>query len=238
MVTTGQPTPASVVRVGDGNRPTRPATGGRGRAIVRPCHGFCWWTGTPTCTARSSRSARPCSAPDGTPTGAAYAFLRMQHKLLRELAADPRRRGVRRRPARRSAPAWTSATRRSARRCRTTSGCRCRSTQEALRTARPRGAREADVEADDVIGTLAARAAAAGLRGGDRVRRQGPDAARARPVRDDVAHPPRAAARRGRASRRCSACRRRRSPRCWRSWATAPTTCPAARGSARRAPWS
>ncbi|HPC84412.1 MAG TPA: DNA polymerase I [Thermoanaerobaculaceae bacterium] len=28
----------------------------------------------------------PLSAPDGTPTGAAYAFLRMQHRLLRELA--------------------------------------------------------------------------------------------------------------------------------------------------------
>jgi len=102
------------------------------------------------------------SAPDGTPTNAVYGFLRMQHKLLREL--EPTHVGVafdvgketfrtrldeRYKAHRPPMPKELEA--------------QIPITQEALRLLGLVVLAEADVEADDVIGTLATRAAASGL---------------------------------------------------------------------------
>ncbi|MFI5142748.1 MAG: DNA polymerase I [Thermoanaerobaculales bacterium] len=102
------------------------------------------------------------SAPDGTPTNAVYGFLRMQHKLLRDLA--PTHVGVafdvgketfrtrldeRYKAQRPPMPKELEV--------------QIPLTQEALRLLGVCVLTEADVEADDVIGTLATRAAAAGF---------------------------------------------------------------------------
>ena len=102
------------------------------------------------------------TAPDGTPTNAAYGFLRMQHKLLREL--EPTHIGVafdvgeetfrnrldeRYKAQRPPMPEDLRA--------------QVPLTQEALRLLGVAVLTEPDVEADDVIGTLATRAAAAGF---------------------------------------------------------------------------
>jgi DNA polymerase-1 len=102
------------------------------------------------------------SAPDGTPTNAVYGFLRMQHKLLRDL--DPTHVGVafdvgketfrtrldeRYKAQRPPMPKELEV--------------QIPLTQEALRLLGVCVLTEADVEADDVIGTLATRAAAAGF---------------------------------------------------------------------------
>jgi DNA polymerase I len=104
----------------------------------------------------------PLSAPDGTPTGAAYAFLRMQHKLLKELhpthvavAFDAGRETFRTRmDARYKAqrPPMPDDLRQQV-----------PLVQEALQGLGLVVISEADVEADDVIATLARRAAAAGF---------------------------------------------------------------------------
>ncbi len=101
------------------------------------------------------------SAPDGTPTNAAYGFLRMQHKLLRDL--DPTHVGVafdvgketfrnrldqRYKAQREPMPEALQA--------------QVPIAQEAVALLGLAVLTEPDVEADDVIGTLAARAAAAG----------------------------------------------------------------------------
>ncbi len=102
------------------------------------------------------------TAPDGTPTNAAYGFLRMQHKLLREL--DPTHVGVafdvgketfrtrldeRYKAHRPPMPEELAV--------------QIPLTQEALGLLGVAVLAEPDVEADDVIGTFAVRAAAAGF---------------------------------------------------------------------------
>jgi len=102
------------------------------------------------------------TAPDGTPTGAAYGFLRMHHKLLRELA--PTHVGVAF-----DAPGETFRSRLDerykAQRAPMPDDLRVQVplTQEAVRLLGLAALSIPDVEADDVIGTLAARAAAAGI---------------------------------------------------------------------------
>ncbi|HNX49507.1 MAG TPA: DNA polymerase I [Thermoanaerobaculaceae bacterium] len=104
----------------------------------------------------------PLSAPDGTPTGAAYAFLRMQHKLLKELqpthvavAFDAGRETFRTR----------MDARYKAQRPPMPDDLRVQVplVQEALGDLGLEVLSEADVEADDVIATLARRAAAEGF---------------------------------------------------------------------------
>jgi DNA polymerase-1 len=101
-------------------------------------------------------------APDGTPTNAAYGFLRMQHKLLRELdpthvavAFDVGKETFRTRMDERykaNRPAMPKELE-----------VQIPITQEALALLGVTVLAEADVEADDVIGTLAERAASAGF---------------------------------------------------------------------------
>lgn len=104
----------------------------------------------------------PLSAPDGTPTGAAYAFLRMQHRLLRDLAPthvavafDAGRETFRTRLDGRykaQRPPMPDDLR-----------VQLPLVQQALRDLGLAVLSEEDVEADDIIGTLARRAAEAGL---------------------------------------------------------------------------
>ena len=102
------------------------------------------------------------TAPDGTPTGAAYGFLRMHHKLLRDLA--PTHVGVAF-----DAPGETFRSRLDerykAQRAPMPDDLRVQVplTQEAVRLLGLAPLAVPDVEADDVIGTLAARAAAVGI---------------------------------------------------------------------------
>ncbi len=104
----------------------------------------------------------PLTAPDGTPTGAAYGFLRMLHRMLREL--EPTHVGVafdvgketfrtrmdERYKAQRAPMPEDLAV-------------QIPLTQEAVRLLGLEVLAVADVEADDVIGTVAARADAAGI---------------------------------------------------------------------------
>ena len=102
------------------------------------------------------------SAPDGTPTNAAYGFLRMQHKLLREFAPthvavafDVGKETFRTRLDERykaHRPPMPDDLR-----------VQVPITQEAVSLLGLAVLAEADVEADDVIGTLANRANAAGF---------------------------------------------------------------------------
>ncbi len=102
------------------------------------------------------------SAPDGTPTNAAYGFLRMQHKMLRELepthvavAFDAGKETFRTRLDERykaHRPPMPDDLR-----------VQVPITQEAVAALGLAVLAEPDVEADDVIGTLAARAEAAGF---------------------------------------------------------------------------
>ncbi len=102
------------------------------------------------------------SAPDGTPTNAAYGFLRMQHKLLKELkpthvgvAFDVGKETFRTRLDERykaHRPPMPDAL-----------AVQIPLTQEALGLLGVAVLAEPDVEADDVIGTLAVRAAADGF---------------------------------------------------------------------------
>ncbi|HLE60531.1 MAG TPA: DNA polymerase I [Thermoanaerobaculaceae bacterium] len=104
----------------------------------------------------------PLSAPDGTPTGAAYGFLRMQHKMLRDLkpthvgvAFDVGKETFRTRMDERykaHRPPMPEELR-----------VQIPLTQEALGLLGVAVLTEPDVEADDVIGTIAQRAAAAGF---------------------------------------------------------------------------
>jgi DNA polymerase-1 len=104
----------------------------------------------------------PLSAPDGTPTGAAYGFLRMQHKMLREIdpthvavAFDVGKETFRTRMDERykaHRPPMPEELR-----------VQIPLTQEALGLLGLAVLTEPDVEADDVIGTLTQRAAAAGF---------------------------------------------------------------------------
>lgn len=104
----------------------------------------------------------PLSAPDGTPTGAAYAFLRMQHRLLRDLAPthvvvafDAGRETFRTRlDARYKAqrPPMPDDLR-----------VQVPLVQEALRALGLVVLSQEDVEADDIIGTLAHRGTDAGV---------------------------------------------------------------------------
>jgi DNA polymerase-1 len=102
------------------------------------------------------------SAPDGTPTNAAYGFLRMQHKLLRDLAPthvavafDAGKETFRTRLDERykaHRPPMPDDLR-----------VQVPITQEAVSLLGLAVLEEPDVEADDVIGTLAALAEAAGF---------------------------------------------------------------------------
>ena len=104
----------------------------------------------------------PLTAPDGTPTGAAYGFLRMQHKMLRDLkpthvgvAFDVGKETFRTRMDERykaHRPPMPEELR-----------VQIPLTQEALGLLGVAVLTEPDVEADDVIGTIAQRAAAAGF---------------------------------------------------------------------------
>jgi DNA polymerase-1 len=104
----------------------------------------------------------PLTAPDGTPTSAAYGFLRMQHKMLRDLkpthvgvAFDVGKETFRTRMDERykaHRPPMPDDLR-----------VQIPLTQEALGLLGVAVLTEPDVEADDVIGTLAQRAAAAGF---------------------------------------------------------------------------
>jgi DNA polymerase-1 len=104
----------------------------------------------------------PLTAPDGTPTGAAYGFLRMHHKLLRDVA--PTHVGVVF-----DAPGETFRSRLDerykAQRAPMPDDLRVQVplTQDAVRLLGTEALAVPDVEADDVIGTLAAHAAAAGI---------------------------------------------------------------------------
>ena len=104
----------------------------------------------------------PLAAPDGTPTAAAYGFLRMQHKMLREI--EPTHVGVAF-----DVGEETFRTRMDERykahRPPMPDDLRVQIplTQEALRLLGVAVLTEPDVEADDVIGTIAERAAAAGF---------------------------------------------------------------------------
>ncbi len=104
----------------------------------------------------------PLSAPDGTPTGAAYGFLRMQHKMLRELAPshvavafDVGKETFRTRLSERY----------KAQRPPMPEGLKVQIplTQEALGLLGVAVVAEPDFEADDLIGTLAERAAGEGF---------------------------------------------------------------------------
>lgn len=104
----------------------------------------------------------PLSAPDGTPTGAAYAFLRMQHRLLKDLAPthvvvafDAGRETFRTRLDERykaHRPPMPDDLR-----------VQVPLVQEALRALGLAVLSQEDVEADDIIGTLACHGAEAGL---------------------------------------------------------------------------
>ena len=104
----------------------------------------------------------PLSAPDGTPTGAAYGFLRIQQKLLKDLqpshvavAFDVGGETFRTRldeTYKAQRPPMPDDLR-----------VQIPLVQEALRLLGTTVIAEADVEADDVIATLATRAAAAGF---------------------------------------------------------------------------
>jgi len=102
------------------------------------------------------------TAPDGTPTGAAYGFLRMHHKLLRDLAPTHVAVAF-------DAPGETFRSRLDerykAQRAPMPDDLRVQVplTQEAVRLLGTAVLAVPEVEADDVIGTLAARAAAAGV---------------------------------------------------------------------------
>jgi DNA polymerase I len=102
------------------------------------------------------------TAPDGTPTGATYGFLRIQQKLLRDL--QPTHVGVVF-----DAPGETFRSRMDerykAQRTPMPDDLRAQVplTQEAARLGGLAVLAVADVEADDVIGTLASHAAAAGV---------------------------------------------------------------------------
>jgi DNA polymerase-1 len=104
----------------------------------------------------------PLSAPDGTPTAAAYGFLRMQHRLLREL--QPTHVGVAF-----DVGGETFRTRLSERYKAQRPpmpddlALQIPLVQEVTRLLGLAVLAEAGVEADDVIGTLALRAAAAGF---------------------------------------------------------------------------
>ena len=104
----------------------------------------------------------PLSAPDGTPTAALFNFLRMQHKMLREIepshvgvAFDVGKETFRTRMDERykaHRPPMPEELR-----------VQIPLTQEALGLLGVAVLTEPDVEADDVIGTIAQRAAAAGF---------------------------------------------------------------------------
>ncbi len=79
-------------------------------------------------------------------------------------------------------------------------------------------------EADDVIGTIARRAEAGGLRGGDRLERQGHAAARHRPRLHAQSGQGRRVVRPGEGQGVHGRARRSRWPTCWRSRATPSTT--------------
>jgi DNA polymerase-1 len=104
----------------------------------------------------------PLTAPDGTPTGAAYGFLRINQKLLRDIG--PTHVGVAF-----DAPGETFRSRMDerykAQRAPMPEDLRVQVplTQEAVRLLGLEVLAIPDVEADDVIGTLAARAAAQGI---------------------------------------------------------------------------
>ena len=102
------------------------------------------------------------SAPDGTPTNATYGFLRMQHKLLREL--DPTHVGVAFDVGEETFRTRLDE-RYKAHRPPMPEELRVQIplTQEALGLLGVAVLAEPDVEADDVIGTFAVRAAAAGF---------------------------------------------------------------------------
>jgi DNA polymerase-1 len=104
----------------------------------------------------------PLTSPDGTPTAATFGFLRMQHKLLRDLAPSlvavafdsgketfRTRMDERYKAQRPPMPDDLQA--------------QIPLTLEALRLLGVSVLQQEDVEADDIIGTLAARAADAGL---------------------------------------------------------------------------
>ncbi len=104
----------------------------------------------------------PLSAPDGTPTGATFGFLRMQHKMLRDLAPTH------------VAVAFDAGgetfrsrldERYKAQRSPMPDGLRAQVplTLEAVRLLGLAVIQQEEVEADDVIGTLAVRAAAQGF---------------------------------------------------------------------------
>ena len=102
------------------------------------------------------------SAPDGTPTNAAYGFLRMQHKLLREL--DPTHVGVAFDVGKETFRTRLDERYKAHRPPMPDDlAVQIPLTQEALALLGVAVLAEPDVEADDVIGTLAVRAAAAGF---------------------------------------------------------------------------
>ncbi len=102
------------------------------------------------------------SAPDGTPTNAAYGFLRMQHKLLREL--EPTHVGVAFDVGKETFRTRLDERYKAHRPPMPDDlAVQIPLTQEALALLGVAVLAEPDVEADDVIGTLAVRAAAAGF---------------------------------------------------------------------------
>jgi DNA polymerase-1 len=102
------------------------------------------------------------SSPDGTPTNATYGFLRMQHKLLRDL--EPTHVGVAFDVGEETFRTRLDE-RYKAQRPPMPEELRVQIplTQEALKLLGLAVLTEPDVEADDVIGTFAVRAAAAGF---------------------------------------------------------------------------